>query len=71
MRTQQSKEDAVRKDLLLYIRTLPEQQLRDLTKTMSPDVLVAMKGLVNAVMGEFVGDDTLPVVVTEDEFMEE
>lgn len=48
--TQQSKEEEVRKDLLLYIRTLPEQELRSLTNTMSPDVLVSMKGLVNAVM---------------------
>lgn len=39
------KEDALRKDLLVYIRTLPEKELRDLTATMSPDVLVAMKGL--------------------------
>jgi hypothetical protein len=46
----QAKEDALRKDLLLYIRTLPEQQLRSLTNTISPDVLVAMKGLVNVVM---------------------
>ena len=39
------KEDALRKDLLVYIRTLPEKELRDLTATMSQDVLVAMKGL--------------------------
>ena len=49
-RTQQSKEEEIRKDLLLYIRTLPEQELRSLTNTMSQDVLVSMKGLVNAVM---------------------
>ena len=39
------KEEALRKDLLVYIRTLPEKELRDLTATMSQDVLVAMKGL--------------------------
>lgn len=44
------KEEAIRKDLLLYIRTLPEQQLRSLTGTVSQDVLLAMKGLVNVVM---------------------
>ena len=44
------KEEAMRKDLLLYIRTLPEQQLRSLTGTVSQDVLLAMKGLVNVVM---------------------
>ena len=49
-RTQQSKEEEIRKDLLLYIRTMPEEELRSLTNTMSQDVLVSMKGLVNAVM---------------------
>mmetsp|Transcript_922 Transcript_922/g.1518 ORF Transcript_922/g.1518 Transcript_922/m.1518 type:complete len:467 (-) Transcript_922:212-1612(-) len=44
------KEEAVNKDLLLYIRTLPEQQLRSLTGTISQDVLISMKGLVNVVM---------------------
>lgn len=39
------KEEALRKDLLVYIRTLPEKELRNLTATMSQDVLVAMKGL--------------------------
>lgn len=49
-RTQQSKEEEIRKDLLMYIRTMPEEELRSLTNTMSQDVLVSMKGLVNAVM---------------------
>mmetsp|Transcript_27351 Transcript_27351/g.31223 ORF Transcript_27351/g.31223 Transcript_27351/m.31223 type:complete len:412 (+) Transcript_27351:107-1342(+) len=44
------KQEAIRKDLLLYIRTLPEQELRSLSSTISQDVLVAMKGLVNVVM---------------------
>lgn len=44
------KEEAINKDLLLYIRTLPEQQLRSLTNTISQDVLISMKGLVNVVM---------------------
>ena len=43
--TRQAKEEAIRKDLLLYIRTLPAQELRSLTDTMSQDVLVCMKGL--------------------------
>eukprot|EP01083_Nonionella_stella_P225511 801660_1 len=49
--TRKSKEEAIRKDLLLYIRTLPQQELNTLTDTMSNDVLGAMKGLVNVVMG--------------------
>ena len=64
-KTQQSKEDELRKDLLLYIRTLPEQELRSLTNTMSQDVLVSMKGLVNAVMAG-IGDGLItPDTVTE------
>jgi hypothetical protein len=50
MLARKEKEEALRKDLLVYIRTLPEKELRGLTSTMSQDVLVAMKGLVNAVM---------------------
>lgn len=64
-RTQQYKEEAIRKDLLLYIRTLPEQELRSLTNTMSQDVLVCMKGLVNAVMSG-IGDGQITAdTVTE------
>lgn len=64
-KTQQSKEEAIRKDLLLYIRTLPEQELRSLTNTMSQDVLVCMKGLVNAVMSG-IGDGQITAdTVTE------
>ena len=48
--TREAKEEALRKDLLLYIRTLPAQELRSLTSTMSQDVLVCMKGLVSAVL---------------------
>lgn len=48
--TRQAKEEAIRKDLLLYIKTLPKQELNTLTNTMSNDVLGAMKGLVNVVM---------------------
>jgi hypothetical protein len=65
MTTRKEKEEALRKDLLLYIRTLPEQELRSLTNTMSPDVLVAMKGLVSAVMTD-VGEGQIgPETVTE------
>lgn len=61
--TRDSKEESLRKDLLLYIRTLPEKELQSLTNTMTPEVLVAMKGLVNAVLagvgeGE-IGPDTM------------
>lgn len=61
----EAKEEALRKDLLLYIRTLPAQELRGLTNTMSPDVLVCMKGLVQAVLGG-IGDGKIgPETVTE------
>ena len=65
MITRQEKEEALRKDLLVYIRTLPEQELRSLTNTISHDVLVAMKGLVNAVLSG-IGDGQIgPDTVTE------
>jgi len=48
--TKQAKEEEIRKDLLLYIRTLPARELKELTGTMSPEVLDAMKGLVTAVL---------------------
>ena len=54
--TRQAKEEQIRQDLLLYIRTLPQQELRELTSTMSPDVLAAMKGLITAVLAG-IGDD--------------
>lgn len=44
-------EDKISKqDLLTFIRTLPPQELQTLTNTMSQDVLIAMKGLVHAVL---------------------
>lgn len=54
--TKQAKEEEIRKDLLSYIRTLPQQELRELTGTMSPEVLEAMKGLVTAVLAGIGGD---------------
>lgn len=54
--TKQAKEEEIRKDLLMYIRTLPPQELRELTGTMSPEVLEAMKGLVTAVLAG-IGED--------------
>lgn len=69
--TQQTKEDAMRKDLLSYIRTLPQRELQSLTNTISKDVLVAMKGLVNVVLsgiadgeGE-IGPDTVTEQTSE------
>lgn len=44
----------------MYIRSLPPQELQQLTGTMSPEVLEAMKGLVSAVLagiGEEGDDD--------------
>lgn len=58
-------EEILRKDLLLYIRTLPQRELQSLTNSMSQDVLVAMKGLVNAVLSG-IGDGQIgPDTVTE------
>lgn len=54
--TKQAKEEEIRKDLLMYIRTLPQQELQQLTGTMSPEVLEAMKGLVTAVLAG-IGED--------------
>lgn len=63
--TQKTNEEAIRKDLLLYIRTLPEQQLRSLTGTMGDDVLNSMKGLVNVVMSGIGEGQVGPETVTE------
>jgi hypothetical protein len=61
LQTRMAKEEAIRKDLLLYIRTLPKEQLKMLTGTISEDVLVAMKALVNVVMSGMgkIGPDTV------------
>ena len=65
------REEEIRKDLLLYIRTLPPQELKELTGTMSPEVLEAMKGLVTAVLAGIgdedgdVGEMISPETVTE------
>lgn len=48
--------EEIQKDLLTYIRTLPKQELSSLTSSMSEDVLIAMKGLVNVVMNGIVGE---------------
>ena len=65
MVTHKEQEEALRKDLLLYIRTLPEKELRSLTNTISQDVLIAMKGLVNAVMAGIGEGKIGPETVTE------
>lgn len=63
--SRKEKDDALRKDLLMYIRTLPQQELQSLTNTMSQDVLVAMKGLVNAVISGIGEGQIGPETVTE------
>lgn len=68
--TKQAKEEEIRKDLLMYIRTLPQQELQQLTGTMSPEVLEAMKGLVTAVLagigdGEDGGEDMIGNAIVE------
>jgi Protein of unknown function (DUF760) len=65
MNKRQEKSEALRKDLLLYIRTLPEKELKSLTTTVTQDVLVAMKGLVNVVMSGIGDDEIGPDTVTE------
>jgi hypothetical protein len=65
MGTRKEKEEALRKDLLLFIRTLPEQELRSLTNTIGQDVLVAMKGLVGAVLSGIGEGQIGPETVTE------
>lgn len=64
--TKEKKEAAIlQQDLLMYIRTLPAQELKSLTNTMSQDVLVCMKGLVQAVLAG-IGDGQIgPDTVTE------
>lgn len=66
----QAREEEVRKDLLMYIRTLPPKELKELTSTMSPEVLDAMKGLVSAVLSGISDEDgdgemISPTTVTE------
>lgn len=65
MVSRKQQEEVLRKDLLMYIRTLPQQELQSLTNTMSQDVLVAMKGLVNAVMSGIGEGQIGPDTVTE------
>eukprot|EP00814_Leptocylindrus_danicus_P007276 CAMPEP_0116015368 /NCGR_PEP_ID=MMETSP0321-20121206/6803_1 /TAXON_ID=163516 /ORGANISM="Leptocylindrus danicus var. danicus, Strain B650" /LENGTH=448 /DNA_ID=CAMNT_0003485141 /DNA_START=82 /DNA_END=1428 /DNA_ORIENTATION=+ len=61
----EAKEEEVRQDLLAYIRTLPEQQMQQLTSSISGDVMGAMRGLVNVVM-QGIGDGQItPNTVTE------
>lgn len=65
MIARKEQDDVVRRDLLMYIRTLPPQELQSLTNTMSQDVLIAMKGLVNAVIAG-IGDGQIgPNTITE------
>lgn len=63
--SQKKEEDAMRKDLLQYIRTLPPTELQSLTNTMSQDVLLAMKGLVNAVLSGIGEGQISPDTITE------
>ena len=49
----------------MYIRTLPAQELQSLTSTITEDVLVAMKGLVNVVMTGIGEGDVGPDTITE------
>jgi Protein of unknown function (DUF760) len=58
-------DDVVRRDLLMYIRTLPPQELQSLTNTMSQDVLSAMKSLVNAVLAGIGEGQIGPNTITE------
>jgi hypothetical protein len=61
----EEREEDLRKDLLMYIRTLPQQQLQELTSTVSPEVLAAMKGLVALVVQNIGNGQIGPNTVTE------
>lgn len=61
----EEREEEVRKDLLMYIRTLPQQQLQELTSTVSPEVLAAMKGLVALVVQNIGNGQIGPNTITE------
>ena len=63
--TREAKETAVRKDMLAYIRSLPEEGMKDLTGTITPDVLDAMKLLVDTVLSSISTDSIGPETVTE------
>jgi hypothetical protein len=52
-------------DMLSYIRNLPEEAMRELTGTITPDVLAAMKQLVDTVLGGIGEGDIGPGTVTE------
>jgi len=65
MKTREAKEEAVQKDMLAYIRSLPEQQMRELTGTITPDVLDAMKQLVDTVLGGIGEGEIGPATITE------
>jgi len=63
-RVEQEKKENKESDLLAYIKSLPEDQMRDLTANMSPEVLEAMEKLVQVVVqsmggGEQVDSDTV------------
>ncbi|CAM9239431.1 unnamed protein product, partial [Choristocarpus tenellus] len=47
----QKEQEAVENDLLLYIKSMPEVQLKGLTTNVSPEVLESMRLLVQTVLG--------------------
>ncbi|CAM9652254.1 unnamed protein product [Sphacelaria rigidula] len=51
LQVHEQKDEAFTKDLLLYIKSMPESQLQGLTTGVSPEVLEAMRLLVETVMG--------------------
>lgn len=65
-RTREKKEAKERGDLLGYIRGLPEQQMMGLTNTITPDVLEAMRNLVDNVLAGIDSDDDDASVTSTD-----
>ncbi|GMI38477.1 hypothetical protein TrCOL_g5706 [Triparma columacea] len=63
--TRTSKEASTQKDMLAYIRSLPEGNMKELTGTITADVLEAMKLLVDEVLGGISEDNIGPDTVTE------
>ncbi|CAN0248300.1 unnamed protein product [Scytosiphon promiscuus] len=62
---QNQKEEALQQDLLVYIKSMPEHQLKGLTTGVSPEVLESMQLLVETVMGGMGNREILSKTLTQ------
>eukprot|EP00904_Undaria_pinnatifida_P009358 jgi/Undpi1/5552/HiC_scaffold_2.g00829.m1 len=62
---QTQKQEAIQKDLLVYIKAMPEHQLKGLTAGVSPEVLESMRLLVETVMGGMGNSEILSQTLTQ------